>query len=72
MRKPVTRQIIANHLEDGLIVINFQSSFAILYLRLVLIVSPFKAGKGIPLELNPAVGRELAEEALDLTPADKG
>ena len=35
-------------------------------------MSPFKAGKGIPLELNPAVGRELAEEALDLPPADKG
>ena len=69
MRKPVTRQIIANHLEDGLIVINFQSSFAILYLRLVLIVSPFKAGKGIPLELNPTMGRELTKESLDFTPA---
>ena len=30
---------------------------------------PFEAGEGIPLELNPTVGRKLAKETLDLAPA---
>jgi len=29
---------------------------------------PLKAGKGIPLELNPTMGRELTKESLDFTP----
>ena len=32
---------------------------------------PFKAGEGIPLELNPPMGGELAEETLDLAPEEK-
>ena len=31
---------------------------------------PFKAGEGIPLELNPPMGGELAEETLDLAPGE--
>ena len=31
---------------------------------------PFKAGEGIPLELNPPMRGELAEETLDLAPEE--
>ena len=29
---------------------------------------PFEAGKWVPLELNPTVGRKLSKETLDLAP----
>ena len=56
MRKPVTRQMIANHLKS----IKIGNTNCKI---------PFEAGEGIPLELDPTMGRKLPKETLDLAPA---
>ena len=69
MRNPVTRQMMANHLENTKIK-NIKYKVCIEMPNEFGCKIPFKAGEGIPLEFNPPMGGELAEETLDLAPEE--